>query len=307
MTRALVVMAAGLGTRYGGDKQIEGVGPGGEALFEYAVFDARRSGFTRIVFVVRDAIRDAIAAVTAGFPADLDVRLAPQRLDDVPAWFSAPPRARPWGTAQAVLAARAAVDTPFAVVNADDFYGAQAYVLAAEAAEEAARTGEHAIVGLRLDRTLSEHGAVARGIPAVTDGRLRTLEEGRAIRRTEAGIVGRVGGTERVLAGDTIASMNCWVFAPAIFDGLRARFEAFLRARGHEPDAELALPEAINDLIGDGSARVTVREAPGPWFGLTHRADVDSVRAGLRALVDAGVYPDPLWGAGGRKTKGSGV
>ena len=308
MIRALVVMAAGLGTRFGGDKQIEGIGPRGEALFEYAVFDARRSGFTRVVFVVRDGVRDAIAAVTAGFPPDLDIRFVPQRIDDVPSWFTVPPRVRPWGTAHAVLAARAVIDAPFAVVNADDFYGAEAYTLAAEAADQAARTGEYAIVGLRLDRTLSEHGAVARGIPALRGGQLVKLEEGRAIRRTAGGIVGEVGGTERLLAGDTIASMNCWVFAPAIFAGLQARFEAFLRSLGSTApatDAELALPEAINDLIRDGSARVNVREAPGPWFGMTHRGDLKSVRAGVRALVDAGVYPDPLWDTGGQQRSGT--
>jgi UTP-glucose-1-phosphate uridylyltransferase len=292
---ALVVMAAGLGSRYGGTKQIEGVGPSGESLLEYAVFDARRAGFGRVVFIIREALRPAFEELVARLPKDLEIVLAVQSASDLPAWFPPVDRPKPWGTVHAVLAARDAVTTPFAVVNADDFYGATAYDLASSACRSAERTGDYAMIGLRLDRTLSEHGPVVRGIPATEHGRVIGLYEVRGIERTPRGIVGRFPDGERALTGAEVASMNCWVFTPAIFGDLSDLFDEFLREHGTDPTAESPLPEAIHDLVQSGRAGVTVDEAPGPWFGLTHADDRARVRDGLQALTDAGVYPAPLW------------
>ena len=213
----------------------------------------------------------------------------------MPAWFVPAPRMKPWGTVQAVLAARDAISGPFAAVNADDFYGAAAYRLAMRACEDADRDRTAAVIGLPLHRTLSEHGPVVRGICQLDAGWLTVLDEVYAIERIGEGARGTSAGAPRLLTGRELASMNFWVFAPAAFAGLEERFEAFLRQRGHEPAAELPLPEAVNEMLQAGPLRVRAIEAPGPWFGLTHMDDRPRASAGLRALHERGEYPDPLW------------
>lgn len=292
---SLLVMAAGMGSRYGGAKQVDGVGPGGETLLEYSLFDARRAGFKRVVFVTRKDLAEAFAALTARLPADFDVRVVYQTLDGVPSWFTPPPRTKPWGTVQAVLAARQAIDGPFLVINADDFYGTGAYTVAAGACRDAERTGDYAIVGYRLDKTLSDHGSVARGVTRTEGRRLVWLDEVRNVERTPDGIVGTFPDGVRKLTGAEIASMNCWVFAPGVFGLLEESFDKFLKQHGSDPKAESALPEAINVLVQAGRVKVNVIDAPGPWFGMTHIADRPKVQAGLQSLVDQGVYPTPLW------------
>jgi NDP-sugar pyrophosphorylase family protein len=285
-----------MGSRYGGAKQIDGVGPSGETLLEYSLYDARRAGFGRVVFVTRRDLAEAFATLTGRLPAEFDLRIVFQSHDQVPPWFTPPPRTKPWGTVQAVLAARAAIDTPFVVINADDFYGAGAYDVAAGACHDAERTGDYAIVGYRLDRVLSDHGSVVRGITRVEGRRLVWLDEVRGIERQAGALTGTFPDGVRQLTGAEIASMNCWVFTPQLFADLDEEFSAFLRQHGQDPKGESALPEAINHLVQDGRARVNVIDAPGPWFGMTHPDDRAKVRAGLQALVDDGVYPNPLWG-----------
>jgi hypothetical protein len=289
-------MAAGMGSRYGGAKQVEGVGPAGETLIEYGLYDARRAGFGRIVFITRRDLADAFAALIARLPADFDIRTVYQSIDQVPSWFSAPPRAKPWGTVQAVLCARSAIETPFVVINADDFYGAGAYDVAFGACRDAERSGDFAIVGYRLDRVLSDSGPVVRGVTRTEGRRLVWLDEVREVQRTADGIAGKVAGQPRRLTGGEIASMNCWVFTPAVFSQLDDEFTTFLKQQGQDSSAESALPEAINRLVQSGRARVNVIDAPGPWFGMTYTDDRPKVRGGLQALVDQGVYPNPLWG-----------
>ncbi|HUL72368.1 MAG TPA: NTP transferase domain-containing protein [Vicinamibacterales bacterium] len=293
---ALVVMAAGLGSRYGGSKQIEGVGPGGELLLEYAIFDARRAGFRQVVFVTRPELEPALRAIAARLPGDLDVAFVHQTVRALPAWFTRTTRSKPWGTVHAVLAARDAVTTPFAVVNADDFYGLTAYDLAAAACGRAADSGTYAVIGFPLARTLSDHGPVARGICVTDHGRLVWLDEVRGIHRTRDGIVGAFPDGIRTLTGLETASMNFWVFAPLVFADLEVVFHEFLRHAGHDDEAEAALPEGVNAMIQSGRARVEVVSAPGPWFGVTHREDRPAVVAGLAELVRQGTYPHPLWG-----------
>jgi len=292
---ALVIMAAGMGSRYGGAKQVDGVGPSGETLIEYGLFDARRAGFGRVVFITRRELSEAFAALIARLPADFDIRTVYQSHDQVPSWFTPPPRTKPWGTVQAVLAARAAVDTPFLVINADDFYGAVAYDVAMGACRDAERSGDSAIVGYRLDRVLSDHGGVVRGVTRTEGRRLVWLDEVRDVQRTPHGITGVVAGATKPFAGSEIASMNCWVFTPSIFQQLDEEFATFLRQQGQDPKAECALPESVNRLVQSGRTRVNVIDAPGPWFGMTHPDDRPKVRAGLQSLVDAGVYSNPLW------------
>ena len=289
-------MAAGLGSRYGGSKQIDGVGPHGEPLLEFSVFDARRAGFERVVFIIRSELAPAFDELTRRLSPLIHTSCVVQDPADVPLWFSVPEgRTKPWGTTHAVLAVRHAVKTQFAVINADDFYGAASYALGYEACQVAYRTGAFTVIGLPVDRTLSEHGGVARGVCQATGGWLTRIEELRDVKRAAVGVSGDHHGESRVLTGREIASMNFWVFTPAVFALLQQQFDLFLREHGQEPKAESALPEAINDLVAEGFLRVRVRETPGPWFGMTHAEDRARVSTFLKELTDAGVYPSPLW------------
>jgi NDP-sugar pyrophosphorylase family protein len=274
MGPTLVVMAAGLATRFGGPKQLVGVGPAGEVLFDYAVFDAVRAGFARVVFVIRPdmaATMEAHAATWYG--GRVAVAFAEQRVDAG--------RTKPWGTGHAVLAARALLNGPFGVCNADDYYGPAAFALLAEQLE--ARGDIAALVGYRLDQTLSEQGGVSRGVCEVDRAGMLT-------RITEATLV----GTTEPFPGDAVASMNLWGF-PAGFPALlEERFRAFLERAGRSDSAEFLLSAAVNELVAAGRLPLRVLQTSEPWFGMTHAGDLPVVRARLAALVRAGTYPSDL-------------
>lgn len=293
----LIVMAAGRGVRYGGAKQLEHVGPSGERLLEYAVFDARRAGCSRIVFVIREQLADDLAALCRMLPSDIEVDAVVQRDDDLPHGFEPPPgRTRPWGTVHAVLAARAHMMSSCVIVNADDFYGSAAYGAATDACAEATDAGHATIVALPLAATLSDHGPVVRAVCRTADGWLTSIEEIYDVERTADGVRGRSSsGEPRIMRGDELVSMNMWAFPAAIVAHLEERFAHFLKHRGRDCDAELPLPEAIGELMAAQAIRVRVREAPGPWFGLTHIEDRAHTMAGLQALAAQGAYPSPLW------------
>jgi len=293
-------MAAGLASRYGSSKQLDGVGPKGELLLEYSIFDARRAGFSRVVFVIRKEIETAMREFAKRLPADLEVKFAIQDLSQVPDWFTVPAtRSKPWGTVHAVLAARDLIDGPFAVLNADDFYGPDAFMRARAACDDAAATGVSSAVLFPVSATLSPHGSVIRGICNVNDGYLVQLDEVRDIQREdgEGALRGHVDHVVRTLTGAELASMNFWVFPPSAMTKLAEEFETFLRAYGAEEKSESILPEAVSQLMRGGAMRVRALSAPGPWFGLTHQADRDNVRKGLKKLTAEGVYPSPLWKA----------
>ena len=253
MSLTLVVLAAGMGSRYGGLKQIDPVGPGGETVLDYAVFDALRAGFTRVVFVIRrdfEAIfREKIGARYAG-RADVDYVF--QSLEALPPGFTPPAgREKPWGTGHAVWCARAALGENFAVINADDFYGADSFAQLARFLAPA-RGGDFAMVGFRLANTLSEHGVVSRGVTAAgPDQALHSIVE-------HTGIAPEEVGPGRKFSGEEIVSMNCWGFTPALFAGLDPQFREFLAARGGEPKSEFYLPAAVSAMIGRGGAQVRV-------------------------------------------------
>lgn len=292
----LVIMAAGLASRYGSTKQLEGVGPSGELLLEYSVFDAKRAGFTKIVFIVRAAIEAEMRAFVARMPKDLEIVLAVQDLAQVPAWFVVPEgRTKPWGTTHAMLAAKDVVSGPFGILNADDFYGPDAFVQARRACDLAADTGEAAAVLFPLNATLSPNGTVIRGLSRVDGGYLSELEEVRDIGRGPDGLTGRFATGVRPLTGGELASMNFWVFPAQAMGLFTGAFESFLRARGTVDKSESIIPETVAELMAAGALKVRALSAPGPWFGLTHQADRDGVRAGLEKLTHSGVYPRPLW------------
>jgi len=300
MALTLVVLAAGLATRFGGPKQLAPVGPAGEALLDYDVYDAVRAGCRRVVFVIRAELADAFHSHARDVLGDaLETVFVEQRLDDLPGGRTPPPgRVKPWGTAHAVLAARGAVTGPFAVCNADDWYGPGAFRLLAEHLRREARAAPpvHALVGYRLDATLSEHGGVARGV-AVTgaDGLLARLEEIRDVQRQAGGLTGTgPDGTPRALAGDEVASMNLWGFAAAVLPVLMDQFAAFLDTADGDPTPEFLLSTAVNAQVAQGQARLRVLVAPDRWFGMTFAADLPAVRDAVAALVRARTYPADL-------------
>ncbi len=289
MQLSLVILAAGMGSRYGGLKQLDAVGPGGETLLDYAVHDAVRAGFERVVFVIRRAFEAEFRSLVGGrYAGMMRVDYVFQELDALPADFTVPPgRSKPWGTGHAVWCARQAIDGPFAVVNADDFYGRDSFAQLARFLRAAGVVGRPAaaLVGFTLANTLSENGAVSRGVCAVrADGLLRAIVEHTGIRREDV-------GPGRSFTGDETVSMNCWALTPAVFTGLERQFAAFLRERGSEPKAEFYLPAAVSDLIATGEAEVQVLPTQASWFGITYREDRPGVVAAIGRLIAGGEYP----------------
>jgi dTDP-glucose pyrophosphorylase len=293
----LLVLAAGLGSRYGGLKQIDPVGPCGETLLDYSVYDALRAGFGRVVFLIRRSIEDAFReAVGRRFEGVAEIDYAFQELDMLPPGFAVPQgRTKPWGTAHAVLCARSQVGGAFAAVNADDFYGAESFRVLADHLRSG--TGEYALVGFALRKTLSEFGGVARGICKVSaDGYLAEVREvvGIAPDGSHAKFTGADGEVHR-LSGDATASMNLWGFTDRVFGGLERIFEGFLRKSGSSADAELYLTTAMNELIHSGEARLRVLATPETWHGVTYREDRPGVVDAIRAMISEGKYPERLW------------
>lgn len=298
----LVVLAAGIGSRYGGLKQIDPVGPGGEVVLDYSVFDALRAGFGRVVFVIRHDIEDAFReAILPRYAGRVDAALACQELDMLPPGFALPPdRTKPWGTSHAVLCAAGRVHEPFAVINADDFYGEDSYRVLAKflAAPAAPGPDEYSLVGFRLRNTLSAHGTVARGVcSADADGYLTLAEELTAIEALPGGRARNRNpdGTFRDLTGDEHASMNMWGFRPQVFEKIRGEFEAFLRENASNPKAEFYIPTAITGMIRKGTARCRILPTTSAWFGVTYREDKPGVVESIRDLIRQGRYPERLW------------
>lgn len=291
-----------MGSRYGGLKQIDPVGPSGETVLDYAVFDALRGGFGRIVFVIRrdfEAVfREAIGRKYAG-RAEVDYVF--QQPDRLPAGFAPPPgREKPWGTGHAVWCAADALPGPFAVINADDFYGADAFrQLGAflSAAAPDARPAPAGMAGFRLANTLSEHGAVSRGVCAVdARGWLRAVVENTAIERAASGARQRnADGSVTAFTGEETVSMNCWGFTPAVLPPLGRLLREFLAARGGESKSEFYLPAAVSALVASGEVAVRVLPTDGAWFGVTYREDKPRVVAEIARLVRAGRYPEKLF------------
>lgn len=301
MKPTLVVMAAGMGSRFGGLKQIEAVGPGGEIVLDYSVYDALRSGFGRVVFVIRRDIERAFRAVVEprlGGRVELDYVF--QELDDLPTGFAAPAgRTKPWGTGQAVWACRDAVRVPFGVINADDFYGPRSFALLGERLRGLSPTEQrHILVCFHLGHTLSEHGHVSRGVCRVNaSGRLEGVEERTHIARRDGQIMAEDRHPPAALADDTPVSMNLWGFTPRLFESLGADFRGFLEQRGHDPKAEFYLPAHLDGLLRAGRASVDVVTSPETWLGMTYPADRAAVTHGIRRLIERGAYPHTLWSA----------
>jgi hypothetical protein len=299
MSMTLVVLAAGIGSRYGGLKQIEAVGPNGAIVIEYSVFDAIRSGFDRVVCVIRrDIEKDFRAVVSSRFEQRIAVDYVFQDLDDIPAGFAAGGRQKPWGTGHAVLAAMHIVKTPFAVINADDFYGRGSFeALGRFLGGVAPASADYSMVGFTLRNTLSEHGHVARGVCEVdSKGFLKGVEECTRIEKHGVGArLTKADGACRDFTGDEAVSMNMWGLTPSLFPQLSKEFPRFLEASGRDPKAEFFLPTVIDGLVQAGQASVKVLQTPEHWFGVTYPQDKAVVVEGIGKLVAQGVYPEKLW------------
>jgi len=290
-----------MGSRYGGMKQFEAVGPppDGATLMEYSLYDARRAGFGEAVFVIRPEMTDAFPAFARRFERHMPWKLAVQRLDDLPGGVAVPSgRAKPWGTGQAVLAAAGLVRGPFAVLNADDFYGAAAFAALGEflSTTASASPPTFGIVGYRLRETLSEAGAVNRGVCRTgRDGWLERIDEILELHRTAAGSYEGRGPTGAVLLdGAALVSMNLWGFTAAVFELLRRSFTEFLQG-GDLVKREFLIPTIIQGAIDRNAVRVRVLDPGSRWFGITYPADRAQVVAALRELVGRGEYPERLW------------
>lgn len=288
-----------MGSRYGGLKQIDPMGPNGETILDYSLYDAIEAGFEKVVFVIREEFEEAFrTTIGARFTERIEVDYAFQRLEDIPAGFKVPAeRSKPWGTAHAVYAAREVVNTPCAVINADDFYGRDAYVQAAHYLREVDPTSDqYCIVGYYLENTLSEHGGVNRGITSHEDGFLSTVEEIVEIRRDKYGTIqgSTSDGSQRTLTGDAIVSMNFWGFTPAYFDRLETHFRAFLEGRDDLSTGECYIPTVVDDLIAAQQATCRVLASRGSWFGVTYPDDKPVVVETIAKLVEEGEYPSPL-------------
>lgn len=302
MKPTLLVLAAGMGSRYGGLKQMDPMGPNGETVLDYSVFDAIRAGFGKVVFVIRDDFAEAFKqGIGSRFADRIQVGYAFQRLDDLPPGFGVPEgRTKPWGTAHAVRAAREIVKEPFAVINADDFYGRDSYRSAAEFLTSVPPDhgpAQYAMVGYPLENTLSEHGEVNRGICSRFATTLLTqVEEYVNIRREEDGLIrgNALDGTRRPIEDGTPVSMNFWAFTPGFFGHLETEFIAFLTYQGHGGKTECYIPTVVDALIRSKRAFCQVLETSSHWFGVTYPDDKPHVVASIARLIESGEYPSPL-------------
>ena len=302
----LVVMAAGMGSRYGGLKQVDPVGNHGQLIIDYSIYDARQAGFETVIFIIKREIEDTFrSAIGDRLSRVVDVKYAYQELSDLPSGFSVPEgRVKPWGTAHAVLAARHIVDGPFAVINSDDCYGPEGFrEIYDYLSAHPDRPGcyEYAMVGYRLGNTVTEHGYVSRGVceedgdrflTRVTE-RTRIEKDGPDARFTEDG-----GATWLPLSGDTIVSMNLWGFTRSFLDEAWARFPAFLdRTLAENPlKGEFYLPGVVTQLLDERKARVKVLRSGDRWYGVTYKEDKPAVVKAIAGMTAAGLYPDRLWG-----------
>ena len=299
MKPTLVVMAAGIGSRYGGLKQIEPVGPSGEIVIDYSIYDAIRAGFGRVVFIIRRDIEAAFRAISdAHFAGRIACDYVFQELDRLPAGFAvAPGRAKPWGTGHALLMCRDAVREPFAAINADDFYGRRSFAALADYLRGVRPDStDYALVGFTLRNTLSEHGTVARGVCATdASGRLTSIVERLKIEKAGNGARYEADGAWHSLTGDELVSMNLWGFTPRLFESLDAGFRRFLPGALGQPKAEFLIPTHVGDEVAAGRATVRVLDTPEHWLGVTYPADKPAVAAGIRERIARGEYPSNLW------------
>lgn len=299
MKPTLFILAAGMGSRYGGLKQLDGLGPSGETIMDYSIFDALRAGFGKIVFVIRkDFEQEFREKIISKYEGHVPVEVVFQSLDKVPEGFTPnPDRSKPWGTNHAVLMGKDVIKEPFGVINADDYYGAESFQILGDFLRSVeGKKNCYCMVGFNIENTLSENGGVSRGLGEVdAEGNLTTITECHGIERKDGKLIQVVNGEEVPFPEDASVSMNMWGFTPDYFDYSVEAFVKFLNENQNELKAEFYIPTVVNDLIHNGKIQLKVIQTPSKWFGVTYAADRPATVAQFAKLVEEGVYPTPLF------------
>ncbi|MGL4781313.1 MAG: nucleotidyltransferase [Bacteroidales bacterium] len=300
MKPTLFVLAAGMGSRYGGLKQLDGLGPHGETIMDYSIYDAVRAGFGKVVFVIRHSFeQDFKTKIVKKYESVIPVDVVFQELEYLPEGFTLnPERVKPWGTNHAVLMGKDVIKEPFAVINADDFYGRESFQILADYLKEmAGKTNQYCMIGYRVGNTLSESGAVARGVSATdSEGYLTEVVERTHIERVDGQVQYKdEQGTFVSISDNTPVSMNMWGFTPDYFDYSEKDFVQFLTENADNLKAEYFIPLMVNKLVQNNTIKLKVLDTPSKWFGVTYAADRDAVVAKINALIAAGEYPEQLW------------
>jgi NDP-sugar pyrophosphorylase family protein len=294
----LVILAAGMGSRFGGLKQLEPVGKHNQIIIDYSVYDAVRAGFGKSVFVIKKQMEDIISEqLLTRYEGLIETEMVFQEIDVIPDGYTVPEgRVKPWGTAHALLMAEPAVKSAFCVINADDFYGYEAFRDLSEFLTTKATAEHYAMAGYRLEKTLSHHGTVSRGVCDINEaGFLKTVTERTKIAVQDGAIVAYEGDKKIELLPETLVSMNFWGFTPSVFEHLRTDFVQFLDEKGGRLDSEFLLPVVIDTLLQRGKVKVTVLDSQSEWFGLTYKEDVEATRKLIRQRTEQGIYPEKLW------------
>ena len=294
----LVILAAGMGSRFGGLKQLESIGPNDEVIIDYSVYDAIRAGFGKAVFVIKKEMEEPFKErLLKRFEGHIETETVFQELEDLPDGYSVPEgREKPWGTTHALMMAEPATGNPFSVINADDFYGYEAFRDMGKFLTGKASVDHYSMVGYRLEKTLSDHGTVSRGVCDIDDeGYLNTVIERTKIERQNGKIVAYDEDSKITLPSDALVSMNMWGFTPSVFGHLRKEFITFLDEQGKEMRSECYLPVVVDTLIQRNEAKVSVLDSQSEWFGMTYKEDLEATRKTIREKIKTGVYPEKLW------------
>ena len=288
----LLVMAAGMGSRYGGLKQLDQVGPNGETIIDYSVYDAIKAGFTKVVFIIRKDFEDQFKSqITEKYSEKIDIAFAFQNLDDLPDSFLCPDgREKPWGTGHAILSAKELIDDPFVVINGDDFYGQESFNVIADYYNNGGN--QFSMVAFRLDKTLSSHGAVTRGVCDIKSKKLISVIETEDIEKKEKKIL---SNRDITFKGSEPVSMNMWGFLPSLFNYLSKGFIEFLNAEGNELKSEYLIPSVINNLIQNKLEEIHVLRSNASWFGVTYKQDKPEVKRKINELINSEIYPSHLF------------
>ena len=294
----LMILAAGMGSRYGGLKQVDSIGPSGEAIIEYSIYDALKAGFGKIIFIIRESIEsDFRAKFEAKFKGKFEYEFAFQEFNTgFEIGEEIPERAKPWGTAHAIMAAESVTDAPFAVINADDYYGVEAFQQMADFLKKDCSEKKYGMVGYILNNTLSENGSVSRGVCSVNEhGNLAEVNERTSIAKVNDEIQYQDANGSHFLPDNTIVSMNFWGFHPSLFDYLKVRFKEFVKETANNPKSEFFIPLPVDEMIKKGLMELKVMESNDKWYGVTYQEDKPIVQAAFKNLIEKGVYPNPLW------------
>lgn len=300
MKPTLLVLAAGMGSRYGGLKQLDEVGPNGETIIDYSVYDAIRAGFGKVVFVIRENIEAAFKEkITSKFEGKIEIQFAFQEVNsEIEGIDELPERAKPWGTGHAVLVAKDLIQEPFAVVNADDYYGIEAFQKMADYLTNSCNEENYCMVGFQLKNTLSENGSVSRGVCSTNEeGYMTTVTERTSIRKIADVICYEENDQKYFLDNDTIVSMNLWGFHHNVFEHSRGMFIDFVKNNSDNPKSEFYIPLVVNELLENNKIQLKVLTSTEKWYGVTYKEDKDDVVAAMNKLHEAGKYPKGLWTA----------